>query len=394
MDESSETRQVVLKPKEEIRLRTGHPWVFSNQILEARNNPSAGDLVEVLTKGGKSVGFGLFNPHSLIACRLLSRTHESIGKEFFVRRISKALQLREKVYPGETAYRLVHGEADFLPGLVIDRYNEYLSVQTFSFGMDTRLPLICDAIEEILSPRGIIERNESPLRALEQLPARTQVLRGSCGTTVITEHGIRYFLDPLKGQKTGFYLDQRENRLSIRRFSNAAEVLDCFCNEGGFSLNAASAGAVSVTGIDSSSDAIERATANARLNDLPEVQFRKEDVFEALKDFRSAGRQFDVLVLDPPSFTRSKKNVQTAKRGYRDLNELAMRCLRSGGVLLTASCSHHIRAEVFRELIGESAIRAGRNLQELDWRGAAPDHPVLPSVPETGYLKFGTYLVH
>ncbi len=392
MHSTHNTHQVVLRKKEERRVLSGHPWVFSNELLEIRGEPQIGELVELLAEKGTSLGFGFYNPHSLISFRLLTTEWAEIDTGFFIKRFTQALELRRRLYPNEGAFRVVHGEADFLPGLVVDKYNEYLCVQTLSYGMDMRLPVICDALEQLFSPTAIIERNESPLRTLEQLPLRKGVLRGTSGTTEIKEHGLRYEVDPLAGQKTGFYLDQRENRAGIRRFASEARVLDCFCNEGGFALNAAQAGAALVIGIDIAEDAILRARKNAQLNQLSSIRFEQEDAFQALKSL-DPKPGFDIVVLDPPSFTRSKKNVQAAKRGYKELHANAFRVLKPGGVLMTGSCSHHIKGEVFLEIIHEAASKLGRRLQQLDWRSAAPDHPILPTVPETHYLKFGVFRV-
>jgi 23S rRNA (cytosine1962-C5)-methyltransferase len=219
------------------------------------------------------------------------------------------------------------------------------------------------------------------------------VLRGVVAPAIIEEHGIQYKVDLLEGQKTGFFLDQRENRATIARYSNGASVLDCFCNDGGFALNAARGGAAAVLGIDASADAVGRARANALHNRLERVEFEENDVFERLKELQSGNMRFDVIVLDPPSFTKSRKNVQTAKKGYREIHERAIQLLHKGGTLLTASCSHHIEPEVFLSLVEDAAQRTGRNVQLLDWRGAAPDHPTLPAVPETRYLKFGIFRV-
>ncbi len=382
-------KRITLKKKEERRIIAGHPWVFSNEIAEIRGEPAIGDVVEVRTAGGTTLGVGFFNPHSLIAVRMLSTTPEEIGSDFFARRIARAHDLRLALFGNEQTFRLVHGEADFLPGLVVDKYNEYLVVQTFSYGMDVRLPLICDVLESLLHPAGIVERNESPLRTLEQLPLKRGILKGNVRPTVILEHGLQYAVDLLGGQKTGRFLDQRENRLAIRRFSHRARVLDCFCNDGGFSLNAARAGASSVLGIDNSDESIRNAQNNAASNNFDTIRFAVADVFEELRTLHTAGEMFDLVVLDPPSFTRSKKNVTTAKRGYRELNMQALHVLKRGGILITASCSHHIQPEVFLDLIHEAARHAGRNLQLLEWKGASPDHPTLPGVPETSYLKLG-----
>jgi 23S rRNA (cytosine1962-C5)-methyltransferase len=387
------TKQIILKKNEDRRVVSGHPWVFSNEIRETRGNPAIGEVVELVAASGLSLGIGFYNPHSLIAFRMLSHTIEEVGFEFFHRRIATALALRETLYPGETTYRLVHGEGDFLPGLIVDRFNGLLVMQTFSYGMDFRLPLICDVLEELFHPRGIVERNESSLRLLEHLPQEKGVVRGSIGPMTISEHGVTYAIDLLEGQKTGFFLDQRENRLAIRRFSAGARVLDCFCNDGGFSLNAAAGGAFSVLGIDSSDRAVQRATGNATLNQFPSARFLQADVFEQLAMLSSNGDLFDVVVLDPPSFTKSRKSVPAARKGYKELHTAALRVLKKSGILTTACCSHHIEPEVFLEIVDDAARRSGRTLQLIDWRGAAPDHPTLPAVPETRYLKLGIFRV-
>ena len=386
-------RQIVLRRNEERRIQAGHPWVFSNEIGETRGAPAAADVVEILSAGGKTLGIGFYNPHSLIAVRRLSPHVIEVNASFFQTRLARALELRTRVCPGQTAYRLVHGESDSLPGLVVDRYNDVLCVQAFSCGMEKWLTVICDQLEQLLHPAGIAERNESPLRDLESLPRRTGTLRGTVSPTTLVEMDVRFTVDPLHGQKTGFFLDQRENRLLLRRFCPGAEVLDCFCNDGGFALHAARAGAATVLGVDISAETLERGRANARLNELGNVRFEEGDVFEALKGLGEQGTRFDVVVLDPPTFTRSRKNVPSARRGYRDLNAAAMRVLKKGGILLSASCSHHITGETFLEAISEAGRRSGRDLQLLDWRGAAPDHPVLPQVPETAYLKCAVFCV-
>jgi 23S rRNA (cytosine1962-C5)-methyltransferase len=393
MPEAHLARQVILKNKEERRIVAGHPWAFSNEVRETRGNPAVGDVVELVAASGLSLGVGLYNPHSLIAFRLLSSTIVQVDHDFFYARIAAARDLRERLYPGESAYRLVHGEGDLLTGLVIDRYNDQFAVQTFSFGMEQRLPLICDVLNELFHPSCIVARNESPLRALENLPMQRAVLYGEPSPTMIIERGMRYTVDLMDGQKTGFYLDQRENRGVLERFSKGADVLDAFCNDGGFALTAGRGGAKSVLGIDISAEAIARARANALLNGIDNVCFDEGDVFERLSQLAAAGRKFDVVVLDPPSFTRSRKNVQAAKKGYRTLHLATFPLIPKGGMLMTASCSHHILPEVFQEIVDDAARRAGRQLQLLEWRGAAPDHPVLPSVPETRYLKLGLYRV-
>ena len=275
--------------------------------------------------------------------------------------------------------------------MVVDKFNNFISLQTYSYGMDIRLPMICDVLESLLHPQGIVERNESPLRSLEGLPIKKAVLRGSVEPTIIDDCGVRYRVNVVEGQKTGFFLDQRENRVAVRRYCKDADVLDCFCNEGGFALHALRGGARSVFAIDASADAIAQARENAALNGLHRIQFEHEDVFDALKRLAAEERKFDVVILDPPSFTKTKKHVQQAKQGYKELHSLALRVLHRGGILATASCSHHILPEVFLTIIDGTARKMNRTLQLLDWRSAAPDHPILPQVPETRYLKFGIF---
>jgi 23S rRNA (cytosine1962-C5)-methyltransferase len=387
------SRQVVLRKKEDRRIRAGHPWVFSNEIREMNGAAAAGDIVEVLDAGGLTLGIGMYHPHSLIAVRILSRSVVEIDRAFFRERIARAVELRECLYPGAGAVRLIHGESDLLPGLVVDRFNDYLSLQTYSAGMDLRTDMICDVLEEILHPTGIVERNESPLRSLEGLALKKAVLRGTVATTVIREGDLQYHVDVMAGQKTGFYLDQRENRRLARSVSSGLQVLDCFCNDGGFACNAARGGATAVLGLDASAEAIERARENAAMNDVPVCTFEVCDVFNRLATLQQEGRMFDLVILDPPSFTKSRKNVATARKGYRDLHHAALRLLHRGGFLITASCSHHITGETFLDIVDRTCREADRTPQVLEWRGAAPDHPTLPQVPETLYLKCGLFRV-
>jgi 23S rRNA (cytosine1962-C5)-methyltransferase len=384
---------VILKKNEDRRIQTGHLWVFSNEIEKTDGDPQAGDIVELRNHVRHFLGSGLYNPHSLIAVRLLARQpDEQVDFQFFHKRIEAALHLRKKLYPNAETFRLVHGESDFLPGLIVDKYNEYLSIQTFSLGMDKRLTLICDVLESILHPKGIIERNDVIIRMLEGLEQRKGIIRGTVGPTIISEYGIKYRIDLLEGQKTGYFLDQRENRKAIRRYAHGGRVLDCFCNLGGFSLNAAYGEAREVIGIDVSDTAIKLAEQNGKLNGL-NARFEVGDVFEYLQEAVGANQKFDLIILDPPSFAKNRKSVRRAKRGYKEINEQTFRLLNAGGILATASCSHHVFEETFLEIITESARAAGRNINQLEWRGAAPDHPVLPAMPETRYLKFGIFQV-
>lgn len=386
-------KQIILKKNEEHRILAGHQWVFSNEIATTRGNPETGDLVELLNHHNKVLGVGFFNRNSLISFRLLSIDHEEIGLEFFEKRIRRALQLRQTLFPNSETFRLVNGESDFLPGLIIDKYNEYLCLQVLSFGMDKRLTLICDVLESLFHPRALVERNDSALRGLEGLPERSGVLRGTLDETIIDEHGLKYKVDLLNGQKTGFFLDQRENRISVRRYAKGARVLDCFCYEGGFSLNAGYAKAVHVDGVDQSATAVARGKTNAHINELTNVSFFQADAFEYLKELVGEQKRYEVVILDPPSFARSKKHVATALRGYKEINALSLRLVEAGGFLVSASCSHHITEDSFLESIENAARKSRRNIQLVEFAGASPDHPVIPSMPETRYLKFAVFAV-
>ncbi len=387
-------KTVILKKNEDHRIANGHLWAFSNEIAEVKGEPQPGDIVELLNHQNKLLGIGVYNPNSLIAVRLLSREKEEIDFQFFLKRIEAAHEIRKKFYHDNPTFRLVHGEGDFLPGLIIDKFNDYFSIQTFSVGMDKRLTLICDVLESLFHPKGIVERNEALIRTVEGLDQRKGILRGAVEPVTISEYGIHYTIDLLEGQKTGFFLDQRENRRAFRRYVRNTNVLDCFCNEGGFALHAAYAEAAKVIGVDVSESIIQRASNNAKLNKLEsKTQFVTADAFEYLEQAVNQNKQFDVINLDPPSFAKSKKTVRKAKRGYKEIHTNALKLLKKGGILSTASCSYNITEETFLDIINECANDLGRKISILEWHGAAPDHPVLPSMPETKYLKFGIFSV-
>ena len=383
--------QIVLKKNEEHRITAGHQWVFSNEIASLRGTPETGEIVELLRHDQKFLGLGFYHPHSLIAFRFLTPEQEEIDFSFFERRLQQALALRQKLYPGSETFRLVHGESDFLPGLIIDKYNEYLSMQILSAGMDKRTETICDVLETMFHPKAIVARNDVAIRALEELPLEKKVLRGNAGVTIIDD-GVKFEVDVLNGQKTGFFLDQRENRKAIHRYAAGSSVLDCFCNEGGFALHAASAKAADVQGFDISESAIAKARVNARLNSA-DAEFEIGDASETLKLLAEKNKKFEMVILDPPSFTKSKKNIPAALRGYKDINAEALRLINAGGFLVTASCSHHITEDGFLSAIEQAAIKAKRDVQLLEFTGAAPDHPVIPAMLETKYLKFAIFAV-
>ncbi|HTP13421.1 MAG TPA: class I SAM-dependent rRNA methyltransferase, partial [Bacteroidota bacterium] len=302
------------------------------------------------------------------------------------------IDIRKRLFPDSETYRIVNGESDFLPGLIVDKYNEYLSIQTLSCGMEKHLTEICDVLESLLHPKAIVERNDSPIRALEGLAERKGTLRGVPEHTIISENGAKFNVDLLKGQKTGFFLDQRENRRAARRFTRGADVLDCFCNEGGFSINAFLGGSKSVLGVDISETAIERARVNAVINQAS-AEFRHGNAFDVLQHLADERKRYDVVILDPPSFTRNRKNVKPALKGYKALNGLALRVINPGGYLITASCSHHVTEESFLQAVEEGSLKSERKLRLLEFSGASPDHPVLVSMPETKYLKFAVFSV-
>jgi 23S rRNA (cytosine1962-C5)-methyltransferase len=385
-------KQIILKKNEEHRIVGGHQWVFSNEIASLRGAPDVGDVVELLRYDEKFLGLGFYHPRSLISFRFLTTEQEDISNNFFERRIQKALALRQKLYPGAETFRLIHGEGDFLPGLIIDKYNEFISIQILSAGMEQRTTTICDVLESLFHPKAIVARNDVPIRALEELPIEKKVLRGNPSITIIDDDGVKFEVDILQGQKTGFFLDQRENRKAIHRYAIGAAVLDCFCNEGGFALHSATAQAISVRGIDISESAIAKAKVNARLNTVA-ADFIVGDVLQTLKQLCEDRKRFDVITLDPPSFTKSKKNIPTALRGYKEINAAALRILSPSGYLISASCSHHITEDGFLSTIEQAAVKAKRDIQLLEFSGASPDHPIIPAMPETKYLKFAIFSV-
>ena len=390
-------QSLYLKPKEHYRIQKGHLWVFSNELATLPRDIASGETVKLFTHDKKFLGTGFYNPHSLISIRLISRKDEEPDKDFFLKKFREALTLREKIYTSyETnAYRLVHGESDGLPGLIVDRFNKAIVLQAFSAGMDVHLPLICDALQELLNPAIIIVRNESPLRELEGLTLYKDVVRGdrSEAKQTIFDADISYEVDLLEGQKTGFFLDQRENRRVVRKFAAGAEVLDVFTNDGGFALNALYGGARSAILVDASKEALQRADRNAQLNKFAEYSLVAADAFDTLDQMVESKESFDLVVLDPPSFTKSRKNLPGALKAYKRLNKLGLQLTKSGGFLATASCSHHVSEEDFLQSVHQAALSAGCELRLIHKNSQPFDHPVLLAMPETGYLKFACFYV-
>ncbi|NTU97222.1 MAG: class I SAM-dependent rRNA methyltransferase [Chlorobiaceae bacterium] len=390
-------QSLYLKPKEHHRIQKGHLWVFSNELESVPRDIAAGETVNLFTHDRKFLGTGFFNPNSLISFRLLSRNEEALDREFFRKKIIEALRLRDRIYRTDdtNAYRVVHGESDALPGLVIDRFNRAVVLQAFSAGMDRHLPLLCELLQEILDPEVIVIRNESVLRELEGLPVYKEVVQGDHKGTIQTIHdaGITFEVNLFEGQKTGFFLDQRENRRIIRKFAEGAELLDVFTNDGGFALNGLYGGAKSVMMLDASQEALQRAERNARLNGFTEYSLIAADAFDMLEQMVRAQERFDLVVLDPPSFTKSRKNLPAALKAYKKLNRLGLQLLNNGGFLATASCSHHVSEEDFLQTVHQAALAEGTHLRMV-YRNSQPfDHPVLLAMPETGYLKFACFYV-
>lgn len=372
----------------------GHLWVFSNEVAEMPK-AAAGTMVHVESADGESFGTGLFNPDSLIAVRLLQSDSAELDHTFFVERFESARRYRERVLAGQQSYRFVFGESDFLPGLIIDRYGDYFALQVLSAGMAQRLSLIVEALKAVFpSTKGIVEKNNSHLREKEGLELREGVLWGDVPDEILMEeNGIQFGINLLKGQKTGYFLDQKLNRERIKELAQGLRVLDCFTNQGGFALHAAKGGATRVLGIDSSAQAIERCRRNVELNGFSMVEFVEEEVFAYLGRAVAEKEQWDMVILDPPAFTKSRKQIHAARRGYEKINRLGIQLLPSEGLLVTGSCSHHISEELFLSIVYEQALREGRQLRLVFRGNQAPDHPVLFSMPETLYLKFFVFEV-
>lgn len=392
--------KLYLRKREEKRLLSGHQWAFSNELLDVPKALAAGDLAALYTEAHRFLGIGFYHPQSLIAFRLLSATEEPIDEAFFEKRLTAALALRRKLYPESVtnAYRLAHSESDYLPGLVIDKFGDVLSVQTYSAGMERQLDAVCNALRKMFSPKAIVIRNESPLRTLEGLPQEKRIAFGELNDTVngkveIIDAGVRYAVDVMEGHKTGFFLDQRENRKRIRPFSKDARVLDVFTSDGGFGLNACYGGAAEVIAIDSSQAALQRASENAALNGFSQFKPREGDAFEMLKSLKARQEKFDLVIVDPPSLTKSKKTLATALTAYRELNASAFSLVKSGGFLATASCSHHASEDDFLNAVMRAGLEAKRDSVLLEKSTQSPDHPVLVSMPETQYLKFFLFYV-
>jgi 23S rRNA (cytosine1962-C5)-methyltransferase len=382
--------RICLKKHEDRRIRGGHPWVFSNEIERIEGDRDAGVAAELFDSAGGYLGCGYYTPHSLIAFRLLSRQAEDVDSvPFYQQRIADALACRRAIYPTLQTFRAVYGESDFLPGLVVDKYGDFLSVQMLSAGMDCRRHLIVEALRQVFTPRGIIARNDVSVRGLEKLDEKVEVLFGEIPETVeMEENGLRFKINLREGQKTGGFLDQKQNHLLLRDICRDKTVLDCFCYAGSWAVHAGHFGASSSLGLDISARAVEQAKQNALLNGVSDrVHFEECDVFDRLRSLKHENNRFDVIVMDPPAFVKSRKNIAEATKGYLTVNRRALELLQPGGYLITCSCSFHMGREAFREMLINAARLARREVRLVATCYQAPDHPVLLSFPESEYLK-------
>jgi 23S rRNA (cytosine1962-C5)-methyltransferase len=375
---------VVISTRGVERLRLGHPWVYRSDVRSAQ--AEAGAIVRVMDERGRFHGRAFYSDKSQIAVRLLTRENVPVDRAFFTERLRRAAAYRETVVENTDAYRLVHGEADLLPSIVIDRYGDYLVMQTLSQASERQKDLIVEILVELFSPEGILERNDPKVRLLEGLPQSVSVLRGDVPAEILAkENGITFVYDLAKGQKTGSFLDQRENHWAARRYASG-EVLDCFSYQGGFALTVAEE-CEHVEGIDMGAAAVQAARRNQELNSIANVTFREGNAFDQLKEYDEVGRKFQMVILDPPAFAKNRDSLEAATRGYKEINLRALKILAPGGYLVTCSCSYHLSEALFLQLIAEAANDAKKNVVVVERRTQAEDHPILLTMPETHYLK-------
>ncbi len=386
---------VLLRPGEADRVVMGHPWIYQGSILRLTAPVADGDIVQVKDHRQRFLGVGFYNSKSRINVRLLSVDRVPIDQAFFEQRIRQALAVREKHLPGATSFRVVSSESDFLSGLIVDKYEDVLVVQTSALGTDQRKGDIVAALHTIFSPRAIVERNESASRKFEGMADSTGMLAGTLnGELAVKLNGLSFYTDLIGGHKTGLYLDQQVNYQRVAEMAKGAHVLDCFSFLGGFALHAARAGAAQVHALDQSAEALAAAARNAQVNGLADkCSFEAANVFDWLKAHTTTKPhekiipRFDLIILDPPSFTRNRASVPDALRGYKEIHLRALKLLKAGGTLATFCCSHHVDAVTFQEVILAAAFDAHRTLRRVGIFSQSPDHPIIPAIPETEYLK-------
>ena len=384
----------ILYPGKEKRVLGGHPWVFRSDIARMEGSPEPGDIVTVRSAKGRFLAMAYWNPASEITLRVMSLREEPIDRDFIFRRVREAVDYRRS-FADLRSCRLIFAESDRLPALIVDSFGDTLVVQCLALGMERFLPDVVDALAEIVKPKGIWARNDVPVRRKEGLPMTTGLLWGEVPDRVeMTENGIRFLVDVKEGQKTGFFLDQKENRAAIAPFVKDQRVLDCFTHTGSFALHAGHYGAAEVTGVDISDYACAFAAENAALNGLQDrVRFVAANAFDLLSEASRSGEAYDVIILDPPAFTKTRAAIESARRGYKEINLRALKMLRPGGYLVTCSCSQHILPTMFRDIVLSAAVDARVQLRQIEFRTQGRDHPILPGVPETQYLKCGIYQV-
>ncbi len=386
--------RIFLKKNEDKRILSGHLWIFSNEIAKFPESASNGDMVEVCDFKNNALGIGFFNKNSLITVRLISRNVSSDLRSLFYERIKTAYQLRKVFYLQRESFRLVFSESDFLPGLIIDKYNNTFVLQINSFGMQKEIHLITDILKSEFNAENIFTKNDFYLSKLEGLPEEDNIFAGKIGTEIIDDGFVKYRIDFNQSQKTGFYFDQSDNRFFIRNIVKDKTVVDVFCNSGGFGLHALSAGAKSVDFVDASVIEIENVKKNILLNKMGgEVNYFINDAFEFLLEQENANKKYDIVMLDPPAFAKSKKSLPAAEKGYEKLNRLALQIVEDGGYLVTSSCSYHLKKENFMNCINRAAVKAEKLVQLLHFNEASLDHPKLPAMEETSYLKFAVFKV-
>jgi 23S rRNA (cytosine1962-C5)-methyltransferase len=376
---------IIVKPR--ARILHGHDWVFSSEVLKVFGKPTDGDVISLKDGKDRLIGSAIYNSRSQIVARRFSRRKQELDVDFFKRRIAQAVEYRARRGVDQKLCRIVWSESDGVPGLIVDRYGGHFVIQTLTLAMDMRKDLIADAIIDLFSETTIIARNDAPVRKAEGLDLRTDVLRGDASSQIEIEiDNVKFELDLLRGHKTGFYLDQRHNYPAVAGFAHGRRVLDCFTNQGAFAVTCARAGAADVTGVEESPENVAAARRNAARNDL-KVRWIEQDVFQFLRAAEKAGAQYDLIVLDPPSFTKTKSGLRDALRGYCELHMRAFKLLSKDGLLATFSCSHHVSDTVFSQTIADALVDARRSARRLRRFEQAPDHPVLPTLPETEYFK-------
>jgi 23S rRNA (cytosine1962-C5)-methyltransferase len=382
--------KVMLKKKISRRIESGHPWIFANEVATLEGDAMGGEIVEAYSHDKKFVGRGYINPQSQILVRLLTRDKgEAIDDAFFHGRLRDAWEYRRKLGYTENC-RLIFGEADYLPALIIDKFNDYFVIQTLALGIDRWKPAIVKALEQIFQPKGIYERNDVPVRELEGLVQQKGFLSAPFDTRIIIrENGLQLHVDLENGQKTGYFLDQHDNRRAIRHIVKDADVLGAFCYTGSFETHAGYYGARSVLGLDISENAVVQARRNAELNGLEKIcRYEAVNAFDALKQWSKEGRQYDVVMLDPPAFTKSRETIQKAITGYKEINLHGMKLVKKGGFLVTSSCTNLVNPEMFLETIQLAAKDARRRLRQVTFQAQASDHPIIQGWENTNYLKF------